>query len=665
MATVSQWTPFGVSLNVTATGGSVVRTSATQFTVKINASWEVYWDGAQTIYGMSATAGGVTKTISSYGTKRSNGSGSFTGTFSISGNGAATKTITVTFKNYNEDDGTSASKSVSFEVSVPAWSYTISYNANGGSGAPSNQTKYYNKDLTLSSTKPTRSGYTFVGWSTSSSATSATYSAGGSYKSNAAATLYAVWAVNTLTIKYHVNGGTLDSDTYYTSGGIVYGTSTSAAVTTVGRYNNALSSSGLYNASTFGLSRTGYQFQGWKVGSSGTTVFNQDDASIVPTDLTSNIKNGSCSIVMYAVWKLITFSVTYNANGGSGAPSSQTKNYGQTLVLSSTKPTRSGYTFVGWSTSSTTLAKYPAGGSYTANASVTLYAVWKKTITIFYDANGGSGAPSSQSQDIYNAVSSYRFILSTETPTRTGYTFWGWSTSSSATSATYSGGESITLSASITLYAVWSINSYKLTINPNGGKWNGITENVEYYQNYNTTKIIANPIWEGHTFSGWTLSGNGTLSDTTYTFGAGSGILTARWDTNTYDVKFDARTNGGWYGDPDDLQRIVTFSIEYGTTLGEDLLIEALGGFPTATRENYIFIGWFTAPTGGTQIDESYIVKGDVTFYAQFEIDASAYVKEESTWEDGVTYVTDSNGNTKKGHAKVKVNGVWKDGFCT
>ena len=72
-------------------------------------------------------------------------------------------------------------------------SYTISYDANGGSGAPSSQTKYYATTLTLSSTIPTRSGYTFLGWSTSSSATSATYAAGGAYTSNEAATLYAVW----------------------------------------------------------------------------------------------------------------------------------------------------------------------------------------------------------------------------------------------------------------------------------------------------------------------------------------------------------------------------------------------------------------------------------------------------------------------------------------
>lgn len=272
MATVSKWTPFDVALDLTATGSTVTRKSATQFTVKINASWETYYSGAQTNYGMTASSGGGSVTLNPFGTKASSGSGSFTGTYSISGNGAATKTITVTFRNFNNDNGDSATKTVSFSVSVPAWtSYVIKYNANGGSGAPGNQTKWKDQTLTLSGTKPTRTGYSFLGWSTSSTATSASYTAGGSYTANAAATLYAVWKAN-------------------------------------------------------------------------------------------------------------TYKVTYNANGGTGAPSAQTKTYGVTLTLSSVEPTRTNYTFKGWATSaSATTPSYQAGGSYTSNAALTLYAVWELT----------------------------------------------------------------------------------------------------------------------------------------------------------------------------------------------------------------------------------------------------------------------------------------------
>lgn len=150
-------------------------------------------------------------------------------------------------------------------------SYNISYDANGGSGAPSAQTAIYGSSLRLSSTTPTREGYTFLGWATSSQATTATHSPGGSYMFTAATTLYAVWG------------------------------------------------------------RTSYV-------------------------------------------------ITYNANGGSGAPSNQTKYHGQALTLSSGKPTRSGYTFLGWAKSSAAQsAEYASGQSYTENAAITLYAVWDKT----------------------------------------------------------------------------------------------------------------------------------------------------------------------------------------------------------------------------------------------------------------------------------------------
>ena len=212
MATVSKWTPFDVALDITATGGTVTRKSATQYTVKINASWETYYNGAKTNFGMTASSGGGSVNLNTFGTKSSSGNGSFTGTYSISGNGSASKTITVTFKNYEEDwQGNvtqSKTKTVSFNVTVPAWtSYTVKYNANGGSGAPSSQTKWKDQSLILSSTKPTRSGYTFKGWATSSNG-SVAYASGASYTANANIVLYAIWQKNTYTVKYNANGGT-------------------------------------------------------------------------------------------------------------------------------------------------------------------------------------------------------------------------------------------------------------------------------------------------------------------------------------------------------------------------------------------------------------------------------------------------------------------------
>lgn len=148
-----------------------------------------------------------------------------------------------------------------------------------------------------------------------------------------------------------------------------------------------------------------------------------------------------------------TYTVSYNANGGAGAPASQTKTYGTTLKLSSTKPTRTGYSFQGWATSSGGGVTYAAGANYTANAAVTLYAVWKAvTYTVSYNANGGTNAPASQTKTYGTTLK-----LTSAVPDRQNYTFRGWATSASATTATYAAGANYTENAAVTLYAVWDL----------------------------------------------------------------------------------------------------------------------------------------------------------------------------------------------------------------
>jgi len=98
---------------------------------------------------------------------------------------------------------TSIQKSNSYTVR-----YIVKFNANEGSGAPEDQIKANNTDLILSSTVPTRTGYTFVGWNTNKSATQAEYTAGGIYSANASAQLYAIWSINSYTATFDSNGGT-------------------------------------------------------------------------------------------------------------------------------------------------------------------------------------------------------------------------------------------------------------------------------------------------------------------------------------------------------------------------------------------------------------------------------------------------------------------------
>lgn len=117
-------------------------------------------------------------------------------------------------------DTTTASEAHASPTIPVKTSYQVSYNANSGTGAPGAQTKWYDETLTLSTTKPTRTGYTFQGWSKTSGGNVA-YASGAAYTANAAATLYAVWkAANAPTItgvscERCLSDGTLDDEGTY------------------------------------------------------------------------------------------------------------------------------------------------------------------------------------------------------------------------------------------------------------------------------------------------------------------------------------------------------------------------------------------------------------------------------------------------------------------
>lgn len=162
----------------------------------------------------------------------------------------------------------------------------------------------------------------------------------------------------------------------------------------------------------------------------------------------------------YVVPALQSWTVYLNANGGTnGSKTSFVKYYNTTAYFpaGSESPTRSGWSWVGWGTSPTsTSPSYVSYSAYTANAGATFYAIWRKTLYLSYNANGGSGAPSQTSGNIYNSTAGMTFGISATKPTRAGYIFKGWSTSSSATSASYQPSGSIYITANTTLYAVWA-----------------------------------------------------------------------------------------------------------------------------------------------------------------------------------------------------------------
>ena len=331
---------------------------------------------------------------------------------------------------------------------VPALaSYTVSYNANGGSGAPSAQSKYYGKTLTLSSTKPTRTGYTFKGWATSASG-SVAYASGASYTANASVTLYAVWQANTYTIKYNANGGTGAPSSQTKTHGVTL-TLSSTKPTRASETDDGVT--------------TTYTFKGWATSASSSTV-----AYAAGAKYTAN-----ASVTLYAVWTTKTtvteYDVTYNTNGGSSV-SSQVKTKGVALTLRTTIPTKSGYTFAGWGLSEdATTVTYAAGASYTTDADIVLYAVWTPwTHIVQFNLNGGTGTvPSS-----FTKTTDVDVMIPEGNITKTNCVFKCWSTTASgsggknyyvgdAYDATKNGG-------TVTLYAIWKerkILIYKTTKN--------------------------------------------------------------------------------------------------------------------------------------------------------------------------------------------------------
>ena len=454
--------------------------------------------------------------------------------------------------------------------------YTITYDANGGdiASVPGDQTKDYGDTLTLDSTEPTRTGYDFQGWNEDNAATTAAYAAGGNYTADADATLYAVWKLDpaaTYTITYDDNGGT---------GAPANQTKTHDVALTL---------------STTVPTRTGYSFLGWNEDNAATTAAYAPGANY--TD--------NAGLALYAVWEINTYAVTYNANGGDGAPGGQTKTFGVALTLSSTEPTRTGHAFKGWGTSSTaTTVAYAPGASYTADAGAALYAIWEiNTYTVTYDDNDGTGAPANQTKTHDVALT-----LSTTEPTRTGYDFQGWATSSTATAVEYAPGASYTDNAGLALYAVWNVKTYTVTYNGNGGS--GAPDSQTKTHDAVLTLSSTVPTRANYTFLGWSTNNTATVEEyaagDTYTANADAALY-AVWEINTYAVTYDA--NGG-AGEP----------AEQTKTYGVALTLSAT----VPTRTGYAFQGWGTSSTATAAAyaaGATYTANAGATLYAVWKAD--------------------------------------------
>ena len=397
-------------------------------------------------------------------------------------------------------------------------SYTVSYNANGGSGAPSSQTVTAGNSVTIPSTIPTRFPYTFLGWSTSSSASSASYLPGGSYTPGSSTTLYAVWKSATT-----VSGSTTVTTNISVAGTLVYYKLTPSVSGTL-----TVESTGSYDTYGYLYSESGsqltYKDQGGTNNNfkytysvtAGTTYY-------AAAKLYSSSSTGSFQTV-FTFPQTVSYTVSYNANGGSGAPSSQTVTAGNSVTIPTTAPTWTGHKFLGWSTSSSaTSASYNAGGTFKPSGNTTLYAVWRTlyTYTVSYNANGGSGAPSSQTktEDSTLTLSStkptkqYKLTYNANggtvsPPSKTvTCTFNGWNTASDGSGTSYASGGSYSNNASATLYAKWS--------NPSAGS-------------------LPTPTRDWDTFDGWYTSSTGGTRVYSSTVISASKTLYAHWTPHSH-----------------------------------------------------------------------------------------------------------------------------------
>ena len=222
--------------------------------------------------------------------------------------------------------------------------YAITY-ANTKGAANSNPAQYnYDSSITFAAL-PNVTGYVFNGWNPTKIA------AGGF----GAKTVTAKWAPISYTVKFNANGGS--------------GTMANLAMT----YGTAKT----LTANAF--TRTGYTFKGWATSSGATTAAYTDKQSV--NNLTSTA-NGTVNL--YAVWQVNTYSVKFNANGGSGSMTALGCTYGQIATLTANAFTRTGYAFLGWATSASGAVVYKNGVSVknlsdAANATVNLYAKWTDT----------------------------------------------------------------------------------------------------------------------------------------------------------------------------------------------------------------------------------------------------------------------------------------------
>ena len=365
-----------------------------------------------------------------------------------------------------------------------------------------------------------------------------------------------------------------------------------------------------------GFSRTGYTFTGWNTSPDGTGTAYRSNGTI---------QFAAQDITLYAQWKVRSYSVNFDSNGGS-AVASQSVRYGF-KASQPASPTRTGHTFQGWYTAQDGGTRYDFNRTVTGD--ITLYAHWAvNSYTLAFDGNGGKSSESSRTVTYGGQYGGL------PTATRTGYTFQGWYTArddgAKVSPSTTMG------AADTTVYAHWTIRSYTVAFDANGGS--AVASQTVKYGAKATQP--ANPTRTGYTFQGWyTAKDGGARYDFNQTV-TGNVTLYAHWTANTYTVSFDA--NGG--------SSVAAQKVKYGSRATKPA---------DPTRTGYTFQGWYTAKDGGARYDFNQTVTGDVTLHAHWTKEPSALkrlagatrydtmeqIVETGGWKSGGTVIVASGGN--------------------
>ena len=417
-----------------------------------------------------------------------------------------------------------------FTASWEIIEYNVIYNLEGGTNDSSNPTKYNVNTPKITLKAPTKLGYKFIEWTN-----------GGIIENGSTGdkSFTAKWEIVTYKITYNLDGGTNNK-------------------------NNPAAYNVHDNITLAEPTKTGYKFIGWS------------DNEKIPVNSTGDK-------VFTANWEIIGYKITYVLNGGTN--SELNKDYynveNEEIILAA--PTRPGYTFNGWSDNgripahSTGEKEFVA--SWTANQN-----------TLKFNANGGNGG---EMPDVTLSTDE-EYKLPKNTLTRYGYTFAGWSTKADGT-VEFEDESVYTMGADseVTLYAIWSPITYKITYELKGGK----TENITEYSIETGEFSLSAPTRAGYTFTGWSgsnLTGEDnltvTIADGTY----GALSFVAHWQANENTLVFDA--NGG----------VGSMENQKGFT-DSPLILNA----NTFTRKGYDFDGWSTIKDGEKQYaDESVYVMG-------------------------------------------------------